>query len=42
MIRGMDRDIVEDTLFGESIIGVFFSLKLIQYKSNISFDNKYA
>lgn len=41
IMRGMGGNIVGDTLSGESIIRVFFSLKLIQYKSNISFDNKY-
>lgn len=42
MMRSMDRDIVGDTLSEESIIGVFFSLKLIWYESNIPSNNKYA
>lgn len=41
IIRGMSKDTGEDILFEGSIIGIFFSLKLIQYKSNKLFDNRY-
>ena len=37
----MGGDKMGDILFGKSVIVIFFSLKLIQCKSNISSDNKY-
>lgn len=40
MMGGMDRDKVEGKLSKESVIGVFFNLKLIWWKSNVPSDNR--
>lgn len=42
MVGSIGRDILRDTLFGKSIIRVFFTLKLIQYKLNVPSDNRYS
>ena len=42
MIGGISGDTVRGTSSGESVIGVFFSLKLIQCKSNTTSDNRYS
>lgn len=41
IMRDMSGNILRGISYGESIIGVFFSLKLICYKSNVFFNNGY-
>ena len=42
MIESMRRGTIRGISFGESIIGVFISLKLIWYESNVPSDNRYS
>lgn len=42
MIGSMDRDTMRDIIFGGGVMEVFFSLKLIQYESNVPSDDRYS
>ena len=42
IMKSINRDTVEGISFGERVIGVFFSLKLIWCKSNVSSNNRYS
>lgn len=42
IIGGMNRNTIGGTSFRESIIGVFFNLKLIWCESNVFSDNRYS
>lgn len=42
IVKNKDRDIIRNILFKKIIIRVYFNLKKIWCKSNISFDNRYC
>lgn len=42
IVRNINTNIIENILFKENIIKDFFNLRLIWYKLNIFFNNKYS